>query len=165
MMMDWNQYHKEIGGRLGDLMKLSPDTVRGYQMLSAAGSKTNHLNEKTRQLISLAGQHDGLALEQARAVLALTTVDEERALDVVELVRLWREKQVTMRSPRPLRPVKVSACAPQATPRRRISTIARVTSAALELSPKPSPSPMPAAIAITFFKAPPNSTPSKSEPA
>ena len=36
------------------LMKLSPDTVRGYQMLSAAGSKTNHLDEKTRQLISLA---------------------------------------------------------------------------------------------------------------
>ena len=37
-----------------ELMKLSPDTVRGYQMLSAAGSKTNHLDEKTRQLISLA---------------------------------------------------------------------------------------------------------------
>ncbi len=54
MMMDWNQYHKEIGTRVGDLMKLSPDTVRGYQMLSAAGSKTNHLDEKTRQLISLA---------------------------------------------------------------------------------------------------------------
>src|SRR5437879_13266999 len=54
MMMDWNQYHKEIGARIGDLMKLSPDTVRGYQMLSAAGSKTNHLDEKTRQLISLA---------------------------------------------------------------------------------------------------------------
>ncbi len=41
MMMDWNQYHKEIGARVGELMKLSPDTVRGYQMLSAAGSKTN----------------------------------------------------------------------------------------------------------------------------
>ena len=54
MMMDWNQYHKEIGVRVGELMKLSPDTVRGYQVLSAAGSKTNHLDEKTRQLISLA---------------------------------------------------------------------------------------------------------------
>src|SRR5260370_8062373 len=52
MMMDWNQYHKEVGSRLGEFMKLSPDTVRGYQMLSAAGSKTNHLDEKTRQLFS-----------------------------------------------------------------------------------------------------------------
>src|SRR5712664_2796050 len=54
MMMDWNQYHKEIGARLGELMKLSPDTVRGYQTLSAANSKTSKLGEKTRQLISLA---------------------------------------------------------------------------------------------------------------
>jgi len=54
MMMDWNQYHKEVGARIGDLMKLSPDTVRGYQTLSAANSKTSKLGEKTRQLISLA---------------------------------------------------------------------------------------------------------------
>jgi len=40
MMIDWNEYHKEIGARLGELMKLSPDTVRGYQTLSAANSKT-----------------------------------------------------------------------------------------------------------------------------
>jgi AhpD family alkylhydroperoxidase len=54
MMMDWNQYHKEIGARIGDLMKMSPDTIRGYQTLSAANSKTSKLGEKTRQLISLA---------------------------------------------------------------------------------------------------------------
>ena len=54
MMLDWNQYQKEIGGRLGELMKASPDTVRGYQTLSAANSKTSKLGEKTRQLISLA---------------------------------------------------------------------------------------------------------------
>src|SRR5262249_24465507 len=29
MMLDWNGYHKEIGSKLGELMKLSPDTVRG----------------------------------------------------------------------------------------------------------------------------------------
>jgi AhpD family alkylhydroperoxidase len=33
---------------------LSPDTVGGYVMASGAGSKTQHLDEKTRQLISLA---------------------------------------------------------------------------------------------------------------
>ena len=54
MMMDWNQYQKEIGARIGDLMKMSPDTIRGYQTLSAANSKTSKLGEKTRQLISLA---------------------------------------------------------------------------------------------------------------
>ena len=54
MMLDWNEYQKEIGGRLAELAKLSPDTVRGYQALSAANAKTGKLDEKTRQLISLA---------------------------------------------------------------------------------------------------------------
>ena len=54
MMIDWNEYQKQIGATLGELMKLSPDTVRGYQTLSAANSKTGKLDEKTRQLISLA---------------------------------------------------------------------------------------------------------------
>jgi AhpD family alkylhydroperoxidase len=54
MMLDWNEYHKEIRARLGELMKLSPDTVRGYRMLSDANAKTGHLDAKTRELISLA---------------------------------------------------------------------------------------------------------------
>ena len=54
MMMDWNEYLKQLLQTIGDISKLSPDTVKGYQTLSAAGSKTNHLDEKTRQLISLA---------------------------------------------------------------------------------------------------------------
>lgn len=54
MMLEWNEYQKQIGGRLGELMKLSPDTVRGYRMLSDANTKTGHLDQKTRELISLA---------------------------------------------------------------------------------------------------------------
>jgi AhpD family alkylhydroperoxidase len=54
MMLDWNEYQKAIGGRLGELSKLSPDTVKGYMTLSAANAQTTHLGEKTRQLISLA---------------------------------------------------------------------------------------------------------------
>jgi AhpD family alkylhydroperoxidase len=54
MMLDWNEYHKELGARIAELARLSPDTVRGYQTLSAANSKTGKLDEKTRQLISLA---------------------------------------------------------------------------------------------------------------
>jgi AhpD family alkylhydroperoxidase len=53
MMLDWNEYHKEIGNRIGELMKLSPDTVRGYRMLSDANAKAGHLDAKTRELISL----------------------------------------------------------------------------------------------------------------
>jgi AhpD family alkylhydroperoxidase len=54
MMIDWNEYQTQIGATLGELMKLSPDTVRGYQTLGAANSTTSKLGEKTRQLISLA---------------------------------------------------------------------------------------------------------------
>jgi AhpD family alkylhydroperoxidase len=54
MMLDWNEYQKEIGAKLTEFMKVTPDSVRGYQTLSNANSKTTLLGEKTRQLISLA---------------------------------------------------------------------------------------------------------------
>ena len=41
MMIDWNEYQKQIGKTLGELKKLSPDTVRGYKTLSAANSATS----------------------------------------------------------------------------------------------------------------------------
>ena len=53
-MLDWLGYRKELMGRIGDIAKLSPDTVKGYQTLSGAGEKTGHLDAKTRELISLA---------------------------------------------------------------------------------------------------------------
>ena len=53
-MLDWNGYRDELGARIGELAKLSPDTVRGYSVLTAAGGKTNHLDAKTRELVSLA---------------------------------------------------------------------------------------------------------------
>ena len=53
-MLDWNDYRKELMGRVGELGKLSPDILAGYQTLSAAGKKTNHLDAKTRELIALA---------------------------------------------------------------------------------------------------------------
>ena len=80
-MMDWNQYQKEIGGKLGELMKLSPDTVRGYQTLSAANSKTSKLGEKTRQLISLAvavtTHCDGCIVMHTEAALKAGATKEE----------------------------------------------------------------------------------------
>lgn len=53
-MLDWLDYRKELLGRIGDIAKLSPDTVAGYQTLSKAGQKTGHLDAKTRELIALA---------------------------------------------------------------------------------------------------------------
>lgn len=53
-MMDWNGYREELMGRVGDLSKLTPDTVQGYVTASGAGVKTANLDEKTRQLISIA---------------------------------------------------------------------------------------------------------------
>ena len=81
MMMDWNQYHEEVGARIGDMMKVSPDTVRGYQTLSAANSKTSKLGEKTRQLISLAvavtTRCDGCIVVHTEAALKAGATKEE----------------------------------------------------------------------------------------
>ena len=54
MMLDWNEYQKQLGARIAEMGKLSAETVRGYAMLSNANAKTTHLGEKVRQLISLA---------------------------------------------------------------------------------------------------------------
>jgi AhpD family alkylhydroperoxidase len=53
-MLDWNSYRQQLTVRIGEIARLSPDTVKGYQTLSAAGSKSNLLGQKTRELIALA---------------------------------------------------------------------------------------------------------------
>jgi AhpD family alkylhydroperoxidase len=53
-MLNWPEYRKELVGRIGEIGKLSPDTLAGYQTLSNAGQKTGHLDAKTRELIALA---------------------------------------------------------------------------------------------------------------
>jgi hypothetical protein len=64
-----------------------------------------------------------------------------------------------MTSPSPDKPDKVKGLAPIAIAKADISVNPRVIKAALALSPYPSPSIIPAPKAITFFNAPPNSTP------
>ena len=53
-MFDWNEYRNQILGRLGEIGKLSPDTIKGYMALGGAGAKTGHLDAKTRELVALA---------------------------------------------------------------------------------------------------------------
>src|ERR1700731_3630788 len=83
MMLDWNEYHKQIGATLGELMKLSPDTVRGYRTLSEANANTGKLDEKTRQLISLAvavtTRCDGCIVVHSDAALKAGATREEIA--------------------------------------------------------------------------------------
>jgi AhpD family alkylhydroperoxidase len=53
-LMNWSEYRNALMQRVGHLSELSPDSVGGYMMATGAGAKTAHLDEKTRQLISLA---------------------------------------------------------------------------------------------------------------
>jgi AhpD family alkylhydroperoxidase len=53
-MLDGNAYRKQIVAGVGELAKLSPDTMKGYMALGGAGGKTGHLDAKTRELIALA---------------------------------------------------------------------------------------------------------------
>jgi AhpD family alkylhydroperoxidase len=73
MMLDWNAYHAQILKTLGELGRLSPDTLRGYRMLGEAGKKTGHLDAKTRELIALGvavtARCDGCIVVHAQAAL------------------------------------------------------------------------------------------------
>ncbi len=79
--MDWKSFRETLMGRIGDFGKLSPDSVGGYLMASGAGAKTGHLDEKTRQLISIAvavtTRCDGcISVHSQKAVQAGATKDE-----------------------------------------------------------------------------------------
>jgi len=54
MLFDWNAYQAELTKSIPDFARLSPDSLKGYQTLSAANSKSSLLGEKTCQLISIA---------------------------------------------------------------------------------------------------------------
>ena len=69
---------------------------------------------------------------------------------------------VRTRSPNPDRPANVAGSAPIAIPSLDISARPLVIKAALAFIPSFRPSDMPAAIAMTFFSAPPSSTPTMS---
>jgi hypothetical protein len=39
-LLVWNEYRKQILSRVGEIGKLSPDTVKGYAALGGAGANT-----------------------------------------------------------------------------------------------------------------------------
>ena len=54
MMLDWNDYRKQLAAGIKDIGQLSPDTIKGYMALSGAGQKTDLLGAKVHELIALA---------------------------------------------------------------------------------------------------------------
>ena len=54
MMLDWKNYQGQLNSTIGEIGKLSPDTVKGYMALSNAGKQSGRLDAKTRELIALA---------------------------------------------------------------------------------------------------------------
>ena len=54
MMLDWNEYRKQLATGVKELGQLSPDTIKGYVELSSAGQKKDLLGAKIRELIALA---------------------------------------------------------------------------------------------------------------
>ena len=54
MMLDWNEYRKQLAAGVKELGQLSPDTIKGYVEFSSAGQKKDLLGAKIRELIALA---------------------------------------------------------------------------------------------------------------
>ena len=81
MMLDWDQYRKQIRETTAEIARISPDIVRGYRTLSDAGLKTSVLGAKTRELISLAvavtRQCDGCIAVHTDAALKAGATREE----------------------------------------------------------------------------------------
>jgi AhpD family alkylhydroperoxidase len=81
MMLDWNDYHRQILATLADLGRMSPETLRGYRTLGDAGAKSNHLDAKTRELVALAvavtARCDGCIIVHVKAALGHGATREE----------------------------------------------------------------------------------------
>jgi AhpD family alkylhydroperoxidase len=54
MMLDWNDYRKQLAAGVKEIGRLNPDTIKGYMALSGAAQKDDLLGAKVRELISLA---------------------------------------------------------------------------------------------------------------
>ena len=80
-MLDWNEYHKQVLAGVGDIGRISPDVVKGYQSLSGAAGKTGLLGAKVNELIALAvavtARCDGcITVHTANAIRAGATREE-----------------------------------------------------------------------------------------
>jgi alkylhydroperoxidase/carboxymuconolactone decarboxylase family protein YurZ len=54
MMLDRNEYYKQLLATIAAIGQINPEIVRGYPTLGDAGNKTNKLDPKVRALIAVA---------------------------------------------------------------------------------------------------------------
>ena len=54
MMLDWNEYQKQIAAGNVQIGRINHEIIKGYRGLSEAGNATNLLCAKVRELIALA---------------------------------------------------------------------------------------------------------------
>jgi AhpD family alkylhydroperoxidase len=83
MMLDWNDYQKQLAATIGNISKINPDVVKGYAQLSHAAEKTGKLDAKARELIALAvgvtRQCDGCIVVHTDAAIKYGASREEIA--------------------------------------------------------------------------------------
>ena len=81
MMIDWNEYHKQIQQQIAEIGRSNREIVKGYRELSNAGNATNLLGEKVRELIALAvavtRQCDGCIITHTDAAIKHGATKEE----------------------------------------------------------------------------------------
>lgn len=82
-MQDWNAYRDALLGRVGEFAKLSPDVLRGLNMIEGSGAKTGKLEPKMHELIALAvavtTRCDGCIAVHAKKAVELGAANEEIA--------------------------------------------------------------------------------------
>jgi AhpD family alkylhydroperoxidase len=81
MMLDWNEYQKQLATSISQIGKANHEITKGYAILKDAGAKANVLDAKTRELIALGvavtRQCDGCIVTHTDAAIKAGATREE----------------------------------------------------------------------------------------
>jgi AhpD family alkylhydroperoxidase len=81
MMLDWNEYQKQIQQEIAEIGRTNHEVVIGYRQLSEAGNASNLLGGKVTELIALAvavtRQCDGCIVTHTDAAIKEGATREE----------------------------------------------------------------------------------------
>jgi len=81
MMLDWHEYQKQIAAHTAGIGRANREIIKGYRGLSEAGSATDLLGGKIRELIALAvavtRQCDGCIVNHTDAAIKQGATKEE----------------------------------------------------------------------------------------
>jgi AhpD family alkylhydroperoxidase len=81
MMIDWNEYQKQIQQQIAEIGRSNREIVKGYRELTNSGNATNLLGGKVRELIALAvavsRQCDGCIITHTDAAIRHGATKEE----------------------------------------------------------------------------------------